>query len=98
MAESEIPEDIRKAAAYWTGMMFAGVTLGGNVDRAAKVYEEAKGFMARALLAERERCARVAEDTGKAYCRDHFVMNGPAGIAHRIAYAIRQDSPNAPTT
>jgi hypothetical protein len=52
--------------------------------------------MAEALLAERERCAKVAEEVGKgaSRARDIYVMTGAAGLSRVIATAIRM-SPDA---
>jgi hypothetical protein len=79
---SEIPRDIEmiafKIADGWSH---------NDEERA-----DMQADIQRALLAERDRCAKVAEETGKAYCRDHFVMMGPSGIARKVASAIRQQA------
>lgn len=86
MAESEIPRAIEKEAREVCRKVEAMPSDGNAFIVADEIW--------RRVLIERERCAKVAEETGKAYCRDHFVMMGPAGIAHKIAHAIRRDNPN----
>jgi hypothetical protein len=55
-------------------------------------------IIARALMVakqeERERCAKIAEETTRSACRGDrpdFVLVGPAGLGRCIAAAIRQD-------
>ena len=84
----DVPEDILDEAEAITAKL-SDIWLWDSLKR-----EEATRIIAQALLSERlaqkERDAKIAEETGKAYCRDHFVMMGPAGIAHSIMLAIRQ--------
>jgi hypothetical protein len=77
----DVPEDIREKAK----------TLGERLE--VMPSDGNMALIAQALLSERlaqkERDAKIAEETGKAYCRDLRMM-GPAGIAHKIALAIRR--------
>lgn len=82
---TEIPEDICETA-YELAFVWA------MPDEAALT--RCTDAIARAILAERERererCARIAEDTVRAInSGETFIIAGPAGIGRTIAAAIR---------
>jgi hypothetical protein len=80
MAESEIPASVMYIAGEVVADIFHDVEM-MHPDR----IEEAARPIAEAIMAERERCAQIAENN------DHFPQEGEF-----IARLIRQDNPNAP--
>jgi hypothetical protein len=92
---SEIPEDIREVAFDIMDEACLGDPwVKTGVDYAIRM------SIARALLAERmaerEACAKIAEETTREVCRDAsmYVLSGPRGIGMHIAAAIRnQEKP-----
>lgn len=73
------PEDIPQDAWDAARAAYAGYGRAGEYDVTLAAYE----LIARAILAERERCARVAED----YQYEHLV------IRERFAALIRKGEP-----
>lgn len=80
-----IPEDVRRAAEN------VYTDLPNDHDWAWD--EKAVEIIARALLAERERCARIAEDRTRKIGRGDFGLVGPVGVGCVIAAAIRGQQP-----
>lgn len=93
MSGETIPDDVRKIAnsIAWD--------LPSRVARANR--EFASNVIARAILAERERCARVAERDGSSHdatigqqtAEWHARTNVEVRVADRIASAIRSSQP-----
>lgn len=59
---SDIDDDVMKVARKTANFVVAGLPLGETVEQADAVVEVGAEFIARAIQAERERCAKVAQD------------------------------------
>lgn len=77
---SEIPDDLTRIAA--------DIVLGFAKDLTKS--DAMIDCVARALLAERERCAKIADDTTREIGRGDFGLIGPVGVGRAISAAIRQ--------
>jgi hypothetical protein len=80
---SDVPDDIMQALPR-PAVMFA--------DHSYPAYS--RDQLARAIMAERERCAKVAEEVGRGASRNReiYIMTGVAGLSCVIATAIRAAS------
>jgi hypothetical protein len=85
MMSDEIPADIRVEAASLAHDLRRGFF---DVDS----FEAVIGF---ALLSERERCAKVADDFGHEYDRDPDAPVASSVASKLIAQAIRTPTPEA---
>ena len=84
MAESEIPDRVRQLAKGLLCQLADMREQAIALDRPFWSAPETAEILSRSILAERERCAKIAETTDP--------------NAHDIAAGIRQDTPNAPKT
>lgn len=83
MADTDnIPSDIEQAATR-----FAGKYLAHDIS-CERLYRDAAAL----VMAERERCALIAEGKARDASRDRdtYIMTGVAGLGRVIATAIRQ--------
>lgn len=98
MAESEIPADIRATAKAVRDKLCLDCEC--TFDRGCGCLDA----LHEALLAERERAARIAKNHGIIVSNDIIGKACANNIAHEIRdpncvlAAIRQDNPNAPTS
>lgn len=83
---SEIPEDVMRAASKWTAQCYQSET---------GTWFDVRDVIARAILAERRRCAAIAhagviepEDDEEAGDDDWLIRTVGNGLATRIASAI----------